>query len=75
MSDTNTIITPQKPIVSVWITESGLRQLRRGNVPSEFFTQPPKNYNKELINVFISSDAYLEIRQYEKDLDLNDLPF
>ena len=62
-----------KPVVQIWIQESALAQIERGNFPSSIWTRDPGKENVICINV--TYDWFRSMREYELKLKQNDLPF
>jgi hypothetical protein len=67
-----------KPVVQIWIKEKGLDQIARGKYPSTWWRQAPKDIDgltHDVICITVSSDWFVQMRDYENELNNNDLPF
>ena len=62
-----------KPVVQIWIKEKGLDQIARGKYPSTWWRQAPKDI--DAICITVSSDWFVQMRDYEDKLNDDDLPF
>jgi|TARA_R110000744_G_scaffold8371_1_gene27907 hypothetical protein len=70
-----------KPIIQIWIKESNLEHIHRGNYPSTWWRRDPiKEIIKgddltPIISVNVSYDWYIKMRDYEADLEDDAMPF
>ena len=62
-----------KPIIQIWIPEKSLSQIHRGQYPSTWWRREPGDDTAICINV--SSDWFVQMRDTEKELENDDLPF
>ena len=62
-----------KPIIQIWIYESALPQIERGHYPSTIWTTNPSIDGVICINV--SVDWFRSMRDYERKVRTEDLPF
>lgn len=62
-----------KPIIQIWIYEYALAQVVRGQYPSSIWTRDPGLEGVICINV--SYDWFRDMREYERKVQQDDLPF
>jgi|TARA_R110002167_G_scaffold35864_1_gene114226 hypothetical protein len=64
-----------KPVIQIWIKETGLAHIARGKYPSTWWrTQSLSDH--DAICISVSSDWFVSMRDYEDALDKdNDVPF
>jgi|SaaInlStandDraft_2_1057019.scaffolds.fasta_scaffold196997_2 hypothetical protein len=65
-----------KPVIQIWVYESSLENIKRGNFPSTWFRRDPDRSSEEMICISVTYDWFVRMRDYEKELEKNnDLPF
>tara|TARA_B100000519_G_C14198594_1_gene416709 strand:+ start:47 stop:253 length:207 start_codon:yes stop_codon:yes gene_type:complete len=67
-----------KPVVQIWIKEKSLDQIARGKYPSTWWRQCPAGVDIDahgVICITVSSDWFVQMRDYENELNSKDLPF
>ena len=63
-----------KPVIQIWVKESSLELIKRGQFPSTWWrTYVP---NMFVVCISVSYDWFVQMRDAEKELEKeNDLPF
>ena len=69
-----------KPIIQIWIKQSSLEHIHRGNYPSTWWRRDPIGILGDtdltpVIAISVSYDWYIKMLDYESDLADNDVPF
>jgi len=63
-----------KPVVQIWVKESSLELIKRGQFPSTWWREAPSEWHAICISV--TYDWFVQMRDAEKELEKeNDLPF
>ena len=67
-------LSSMKPVIQIWVKESSLELIKRGQFPSTWWRREPSDDNAVCINV--TYDWFVQMRDAEKELEKkNDLPF
>jgi hypothetical protein len=62
-----------KPVIQIWVTETGLQSIVRGQYPSTWWRQLPSD--RTAICISVTCDWFVSMRDHEKAIESDDLPF
>lgn len=65
-----------KPVIQIWVKESSLELIKRGQFPSTWWRREPAAYESIAVCISVTYDWFVQMRDAEKELEKeNDLPF
>ena len=72
-------LSNMKPVIQIWVKESSLELIKRGQFPSTWwrtYDQIPSSEESIVVCISVSYDWFVQMRDAEKELETkNDFPF